>query len=464
MGRREKPSGRDFNYTSGQPPTLNERFAKLGMEDRDTQERDRGDRRGPPPLQQSSRFTKAIEADDSYIPPSERGGTGQAPPPPSPMVQNSRFAAASAEFQSERQAELRMREERRAEREHQPVGPPPVPSNTRFAAAYAELEADRERETRDREERRSSNRNRDQSDRFHASSGYDGQQHQQGRFRQDRGGRNDENRGRYGKGSDVDPFPPLGPLISKKTEFIKPEMPKHLQPKKEPGPVLPPVLAPLTLPGEDEEAARARIEKKKRDAEEKALAEKKLAEELAAKKAAEQAFEAEKAAKAAAVANDLLSEFASGKLLGSDLAAWCKQQGPLLPSIDRLVFHMLQEREKKNPDPACPWAAKDRYGAALVSLVEDNIEGQMCILWGIQKYCDKQGFPKIGGEYLIQSMFRAMYKYDLVDSEGFSEWKEDDNEAHEAGKVKSVVQTIDWFNWLQEDDEEDDEDYDEDDE
>lgn len=456
MARRDRPSDRGHNFTTGPPPILNERFAMLAVEERDKPVRERDSRRssvdsGPPPIQESSRFVKAIEADNTYIPPSARGGMGQAPPA---KVQNSRFVAASAELQAERQADMRGREERRFEREQQ-QGPAPLPSNTRFAAAFAELEADREKGNREREDRRSSARNRDHPDRFNPSSGYEGPQ---GRFRQDHGGRTDENRGRYGKAADVNPFPPIGPLMSKKTEFIRPELPKHLQPKKEPESVLPVVSAPLALPGEDEEAARARIEKKKREAEEKALAEKKLADELAAKKAAEQALLAEKAAKAAAVADELISDFASGKMLGSDLAEWCKEQGPLLPPVDRLVFNMLQEREKKNPDPSCPWADKEKFGAALLSLAQDNIEGQIGILWGIQKYCDKQGFPKIEGEYLIQAMFRAMYKYDLVDSEGFFEWKEDDSDEHEPGKVKSVVQTIDWFDWLQEDDDDEEED------
>ena len=84
------------------------------------------------------------------------------------------------------------------------------------------------------------------------------------------------------------------------------------------------------------------------------------------------------------------------------------------------------------------------------------------------QYCDSQGFPKLNDEYLVQSMFRAMYKYDLADSEAFDEWKEDESEDH-PGKMQAIIQTTDWFNWLQDDDDDDDdddegEDYDEEEE
>lgn len=65
------------------------------------------------------------------------------------------------------------------------------------------------------------------------------------------------------------------------------------------------------------------------------------------------------------------------------------------------------------------------------------------------------GFPKINDEYLVQCMFRSMYKYDMTEADAFTEWKEDESEMHETGKMKAVIQTIDWFNWLEEDEEED---------
>jgi hypothetical protein len=113
-------------------------------------------------------------------------------------------------------------------------------------------------------------------------------------------------------------------------------------------------------------------------------AEKKAAEDAAAKAAAAEASE-EEAAKAAQVEGDILEEFVSGKKQGAELKAWCDEQGSLLPSVEKLVYTLLVETEKKNPDPDCAWAEQEKYGAALVPLVEDDLYNQMQVLWAIQK-------------------------------------------------------------------------------
>ena len=69
----------------------------------------------------------------------------------------------------------------------------------------------------------------------------------------------------------------------------------------------------------------------------------------------------------AQVEGDILEEFVSGKKQGAELKAWCDEQGALLPSVEKLVFTLLVETEKKNPDPDCAWAEPEKYGAALVS-------------------------------------------------------------------------------------------------
>jgi hypothetical protein len=150
----------------------------------------------------------------------------------------------------------------------------------------------------------------------------------------------------------------------------------------------------------------------------------------------------------------LLEEFASGNKMGDELKAWCEENRVQLPTVKKLVFHLLTEREKLNPDPDCAWAEATKFGAALSFLVEDDIVNQMQVLWGIQTYCDKLGFPKLNDEYIVQSMFRAMYKFDLTEEGAFIEWKEDEADEHEQGKMKAVIQTVDWFNWLEEEDEE----------
>jgi len=286
-----------------------------------------------------------------------------------------------------------------------------------------------------------------------------------GRFSQvDRSSLNRGDGNNYSRHTSNDNFPELG---KNRTDLTPPILPKHLQPQKKKEPILPPVSAPLTLPGEDEEAARIRIEKKKREEEEKVVAAKRSEEEAARRRAEEEKAEAEKRAKAAEVESDMLASFSSGKILGADLAQWCVDQGAILPSVEKLVFHLLTSitsKQGSSPDVECLWAEKKNFGSALVSLVDENLLLQMQVLFAIQRYCHDQGFPRINNEYLVQAMFRAMYKYDLALDEAFAEWKENESPQYEQSKGKAIIQTMDWFNWLEADDSEeddDDEDYEE---
>jgi hypothetical protein len=152
-----------------------------------------------------------------------------------------------------------------------------------------------------------------------------------------------------------------------------------------------------------------------------------------------------------------MAEFIGGSRLGEDLKAWTEQNRAMLPPVEALVFELLKEREKLNPDPECGWAKPDQFGAALLALVGDDAGSQARVLWGIQLYCDKIGFPKLDGETVVQSMFRAMYKFDLADSDAFAEWKDDESDERSKGKLNAVIQTVDWFNWLEAEDEDEEE-------
>lgn len=80
-------------------------------------------------------------------------------------------------------------------------------------------------------------------------------------------------------------------------------------------------------------------------------------------------------------AKDLMMEFASGKRKGKELKAWVEEKRASLPMIDQLVYNLLMELEKLNPDPDCKWAEPSNLGAGLLALVEDDIVGQMQVLW-----------------------------------------------------------------------------------
>ena len=499
--REDRRTERFAERERGPPPTQNSRFSRAIEADGDYVRPE--DRHAA--LRENTRGEGLGGGGDDF---GRRGEDIMERGPP-PMVQNSRFAAAAKEMEAEREVENRDRDERRMMRGpprdrdggFEPQGPPPVPTNSRFAAAIADHQIEKEREMMERGDRQRQYEDRQGGGRDGGGGGgYDDRQSGGGGGRYDdrqSGGRESggrfgdresgdrESGGRFGdrygddrgdrqsgapggrfgggrmdRGPAADPFD-HDQVGSTRTTFIKPELPSHLQPKKPEEPVFPAVEAPLTLPGEDEGAAKARIEKKRREEEEKRLAEQKAAEEAAVKQAEEEVEAAQDAKKAAALEGDLLTAFVKSGKSGEDLKAWCKEQGAILPSVEKLVYHLLITTQKEDPKPDCAWAEAANYGAAIASLVEENLVGMKGALFAIQRFCHLIGFPKIGNEGLIQSMFRNVYKFDLADEDAFSEWKDDESPEREAGKGKAIIQTMDWFNWLDEDDESEEEDYEE---
>ena len=504
---------RDDAADGGGPPqpVMSSRFAAAIEADRSYRDHRKDDADavspdgggGPPLMPTNSRFAAAAADYQSERATREMERAERGAPPP--MATNSRFAAAAADNEREREERDRERSDRFGrpsddrggggsdrfgrgddhrggeERFGRNDGPPPM-QNSRFAAAvhgdedYVPAEVRNQRRM-EREEQGQGRFGQQEGGGGRFGGGQDDGGDGRGRFGGDErgGGRygdRDRGQGRYGRGGDGEVAAlPTGPRWKREEEDDRSSFPTTekssrvadiLAPKKpREEVVLPPVEAPLTLPGEDEAAAKARIERRKREAEEKAVAERKAAEEEAAKRAAAEEEAAEKAAKASALESKLLNEFSSGNKLGGELHQWCAEQGDLLPTVEKLVFHLLSEN-KDSPDPECSWASPEKYGTALVSLVADKANEQMQVLWAIQKFCDSVSFPKINDEYLIQSMFRAMYKYDLTEPGAFDLWKEDESEENSQGKTKAVIQTMDWFTWLEEDDEDegdDDEDY-----
>lgn len=415
----------------GPPPVANSRFAAaaaLAEEERPP----RRDERGPPPVT-NSRFAAAAALAEEERPPrrDERG------PPP---VANSRFAAAAAMAEEEAYEYEQRRAERdsfygrdgdrggmRGDRDHRGGGPP-VPQNSRFAAAVA---ADEDYMPREERERRRNERDQHYDDRDNYGRGGDDYDR--------RGDGGPPRRGGYDS-YERNPSPPQARVA----EILKPKAPPPTEN----------ILKAPVKPAPEHEANMLQLPVKplsKDEDEDLFAAPKKKAEPEPVKKE-------EPPAPALNVNSDeLLAEFISGKKQGDDLKQWVEENRVGLPAVEKLVYELLMEHEKLNPDPDCGWAEPTKFGAALLALVEDDVLAQMQVLWGIQFYCDKLGFPKLNDEAVVQSMFRSMYKFDLAEADAFTEWKEDESDEHEKGKINAVIQTVEWFNWLEEDDEDEEE-------
>lgn len=454
------------NNNFGPPPTANSRFVAAAEADRDYN-RDRSDRidnRGPPPAV-NSRFAAAVEADRDYNLNRERNDNrmdNRGPPP----TANSRFAAAAEadrDYNSRNQGANKMDSR----------GPPPM-AKSRFAAvaAEAEVEAGRDRSSNDRdddsirtannrgppplansrfaaaaadaERERSYDRDRD------SGNGYTNDR-RNGRYGETNGGGyngrgyyNDDHRGRGGGGGRYDDEPTdrrtqQEPPKSSVADLLKPKarlMEENI----------------LKVPTKEQSDNFLKPSSKEKEAGKNTL-------EHPKSKLAQPATS--KTTNVAQSSDDskVLDEFASGSKLGEELKTWLGSLSAAPPPrVEKLVFHLLTTNEKSIPDVECEWAEPEKYGSALLSLIEEDVIKQMEVLFAIQKFCNTLGMPKINDEYLVQAMFRGMYKYDLADYETFMMWKEDESAEHQDGKLKAVIQTVDWFNWLEEDDDDDDDD------
>jgi eIF4-gamma/eIF5/eIF2-epsilon len=471
----------------GPPPVANSRFAAAAEADRSYNRdndrsgfRDRDDRggnyrddnRGPPPIQ-NSRFAAAAEADGSR---NREGGFRDRDERGPPPVANSRFAAAAAMAEQdnvERDEKRIGRDDQRGRGEgyrggeggrrfDRNDGPPPA-QNSRFAAAAAadpDYQEDRERDGgRERDGVSSFNRS---SNRFddRGQGGYsDGPRGQGGyggsRGYNDRGGsggfdRDELPRGPRGVTDDL-PRGPRGSSDFPGQSSGSKRLDSLLKPKPRAEDEL--FVIPVEKLAPEHAGALLQIPLKKGESKPEKKPEKDPEPEPAPEPAPAPIEDTPNVNE-----EELLSEFASGNKLGDDLKQWVEENRTVLPSVEKLLFYFLQEKQQLNPDVKCAWADKTQYGAALLVLVAENLTNQVQVLWAIQKYCDKLGYPKLDDEYVVQSMFRAMYQFDLALDDAFAEWKEDDSEEHEAGKLKAVIQTVNWFNFLEAEDEDEEED------
>lgn len=69
------------------------------------------------------------------------------------------------------------------------------------------------------------------------------------------------------------------------------------------------------------------------------------------------------------------------------------------------------------------WAEEDEIGAALTALSAENTAQQISIIYAVVAKCHEMGFPKVGGQAIVQTIFMAMYNSDMCEEEAFLEWK-----------------------------------------
>merc|ERR1712125_250692 len=90
------------------------------------------------------------------------------------------------------------------------------------------------------------------------------------------------------------------------------------------------------------------------------------------------------------------------------------------------------------------------HKSALQYLIPPNdMSKQLDVLFAIQKYCHSINFPKENDKNAIHTYFELMLSEDIVSYESFFDWKDDEQKAHEKGKMKAIIQTMDWFQFLE---------------
>lgn len=97
-----------------------------------------------------------------------------------------------------------------------------------------------------------------------------------------------------------------------------------------------------------------------------------------------------------------------------------------------------------------------KYAKILQSFLLEKPNLQLALLYALQTYCHKLGFPKD----MMLHWFIMLYNLEIVDNEVFLKWKEEVNDDYPE-KGKALFQVNTWLNWLknveEDDDDEDDE-------
>jgi hypothetical protein len=101
--------------------------------------------------------------------------------------------------------------------------------------------------------------------------------------------------------------------------------------------------------------------------------------------------------------------------------------------------------------------------SAMETLLGDNKNNSTVLiemLFEIQKYCHRNGFPRVSivDMSLISLLFQLLYANDVIEKDVFLTWSEDTSSAidRSQGKERAIIQTTAFLNELKEEDEEQD--------
>lgn len=178
----------------------------------------------------------------------------------------------------------------------------------------------------------------------------------------------------------------------------------------------------------------------------------KEAKELLEEKARREKEEEEK--------RDLASIASSKLLLDSSLkgAALVEHWKGLQVDVSGSTF--VSEILKSLIDPlSLKWCSKSEYGECISKMLHQNTRMQVRTLHAIQTHCNQHKFPKItvkdSKRNFIEVLFQLLYQYDIIDTNGFLSWKDDESDI--PGKINALLQTNSFFEFLNEDDDADEE-------
>jgi hypothetical protein len=109
------------------------------------------------------------------------------------------------------------------------------------------------------------------------------------------------------------------------------------------------------------------------------------------------------------------------------------------------------------------WCQDDQLGALCKHLCagksKDKRKKQADIVYAVQETFDKLKFPRTeDNESSLQKLFFVMYNSDVVEEDGFQEWRYAGEDEHIPGKLTALTQCNDFLLWLDEPEEEEEED------